>query len=110
MSIQTEIMLAETNRGLQILEINEKQTLLPKNHIAQIHAEKIRQAILSQDSYLMGEVVVELIAIANQLGFGNMPGGYLLKHNGFMVGRGLLTKNGIRSDLTITVRTPTSLT
>lgn len=109
MSFQTEIMLADVNNGLQILETNEKQTIFSKNCIASIHEQKIREAIKNNDSTLMGATVAELYLIANKLGFANMPGGLLLKHNGFMIGRGLITRSGIRSDYTLTIRTETSV-
>ena len=95
----------KTNSGLQVLEYKTKQTMFSKNTIhPQLEAE-LKRAIANNDDYTLSMIVLGLFESAMEGGWGNAPAAYLMKHNGYMLGDGLFTRNGIRSDLTFTVRT-----
>ncbi|MBQ3301706.1 MAG: hypothetical protein IJH04_06150 [Eggerthellaceae bacterium] len=105
MTVQTELLLMKTYSGFQVLEYNTKQTMFSKNTIhPQIEAE-LKRAIANNDDYALGMILTGLFEAAIQGGWGNAPAGYHMKHNGYMFGQGLLTRNGTRADLTFTVRT-----
>lgn len=105
MTVQTELLLMKTYSGFQVLEYNTKQTMFSKNTIhPQLEAE-LKHAIANNDDYTLGMIVSGLFESAMEGGWGNAPAAYLMKHNGYMFGNGLFTRNGIRSDLTFTVRT-----
>lgn len=109
MTVQTEIYLADEYGGLRILGVREKTTLFQKNNLASSVENSLRQAIRYNDSALMGEIVAGLLAAAIQGGWQNAPGSYLLKHNGYMIGMGLYAPSGVKSDMTLTVRTTSSI-
>ena len=105
MTVETTLLLMKTYYGFQVLEHSTKQTLFSKNTIhPQLEAE-LKKAITNKDDYALGEIITGLFETAMRGGWGNAPGAYLLKHNGYMMGVGLRTRNGIQSDLTFTVRT-----
>ena len=105
MTVQTELLLMQTYAGFKVLESNSKQTMFSKNTIPSKLETALRQAIADEDDYTLGAIVAGLFESAMSGGWGNAPGAYLMKHNGYMMGPGLLTRNGIRSDVTFTVRT-----
>ena len=109
MTIQTELLLVETSEGLGVIEARSKQTMFSK---ATIHPEAenlLRQAIANEDDALLAATVAFLTQAALEEGWDSAPGAYHLKHNGYMVGVGLPTRSGMRSDITLTVRTDAPL-
>ncbi len=105
MTIQTEVLLKQTYSGFKVLEYSTKQTMFSKNTIhPQLEAE-LKRAIANNDEYTLGMILTGLFESAMEGGWGNAPAAYLMKHNGYMFGQGLLTRNGTRADLTFTVRT-----
>ena len=110
MTIQSEILLAQTYRGFKVLEVHEKSTVFSKQTLNSGIASSLSEAIRTGDEELMGAVLATLSAAMIQGGWDKAPGAYCMKHNGFMIGvLGLYTSNGIKSDLTLTVRTNHSL-
>lgn len=105
MTVQTELLLEQTYAGFRVLEHSTKQTMFSKNTIHPELEAELKRAIANKDEYALGAIVAGLFQSAMDGGWGNAPGGYLMKHNGYMMGPGLLTRNGIRADVTFTVRT-----
>ena len=105
MTVETNLLLMKTYSGFQVLEHSSKQTLFSKNTVHPQIESELKRAIADDDDYALGMIVTGLFEAAMEGGWGNAPGAYLLKHNGYMIGNGLYTRNGIKSDLTFTVRT-----
>ena len=105
MTVQTELLLMQTSGGFTVLESSSKQTMFSKNTIHPQLESELKRASANGDDYTLGSIISGLFEAAMSGGWGNAPGGYLLKHNGYMISPGLLTRNGIRADVTFTVRT-----
>lgn len=105
MTVQTELQLQETYRGLRVIESSSKQTTFSKRTVGPQIESSLRQAIAANDDEALAAIVAGLVDAAMRGGWGNAPGGYMLKHNGYMIGMGLYTRSGVRADLSFTVRT-----
>lgn len=105
MTVQTELLLEKTYRGFKVIDHSTKQTLFSKNTVGRDIELMLKDAIARNDETAIEYIATGLFSAAMDGGWGNAPGGYLMKHNGYMFGTGLRARNGTVADLTLTIRT-----
>lgn len=105
MTIQSKILISKNNNGLRIIDASEKKLFLPKKCISEIHEEKLRTAISIRNSRYFAEIINELFTIMKNGEWNKAPNFYTLKHIGYYIGKGMLTRKGVMSDLSLIVRT-----